>query len=1265
MLEITGAHIAQLSDEDLRGLVVRLCEAELRANALPLSSVTAGGHQNAPDGGIDVRVDLSDFTERVDFIPRAQTGFQVKCTDMPVSAILAEMRPDQCLRSSIVALAESRGAYIIVSSQGSASDSALLDRRNAMRDALHDCPSADELYVDFYDRERLSLWVKSFPGVEMWLRERTGSALSGWRGYGNWAYREVAESTYLLDDTCRIVSSDPSVKDQLTAVEGIDAMRQILRLPHGVIRLVGLSGVGKTRLLQVLFDNRIGSDALDPSIVVYTDLGSNPVPTPRDMLQRLVANRLRAIVVVDNCNLSTHRVLTDVATAIEGQVSLVTVEYDVSDDEPEETHVFRLEPASDSIIVDILQRAMPHVSEGARRSIAEFAGGNARIALTSARTISSRDNVGILNDSELFRRLFHQNQEVDDSLLLVAEVCSLVYSFDMGSPEGSGDELSFLAEMAGFSMSAIYRHIVRLQERDLIQKRGQWRAVLPQAIANRLAKQALGKMPEHHIVAAFQQEGRKRLLRSFTRRLRYLHDSEIACRIAGEWFAEPNLLSNPAAMDAFSVSLFENLAPLCERLALDRIQAAAESDEAAEFLSTISPQRRNWILLLRQLAYDPQLFEQAALTLAAFRCVEPEDYRIDSAKSAFVGLFHILLSGTHATAEQRLNVIRQLLGRADVHAQRCGLEALEGMLEAWHFTSSHESSFGARSRDHGWSPETPADQAHWFRSVLALLHELVFPDSPHRSRAAKMLAQRFRALWMAGVVSDELEKTAVFLAAQDGWHIGWIAIRQTLNFDSDRMPESLLERLKQLELKLHPRDLEHRVRAYVLMEGTSHIEVETSILAGGTGTQSLEAAFDVVQSIGRELALSPQILAALLPDLLRRIPGNQWACGRGLAEAISEPVVFWRQCIEVLTALPGDKRNVWLMRGFLENLQTRDPVAVNRLLDEAVDDEILASCYPILQASFAVDDQGAQRLLESLRRETAPASSYEYLKLVRLGDNIAPEVFRDIVLSVSALRGGFRIAMEILSMRLHNSSANERGVAQDLLVTGRDLLGRLVFGLDGADGNLAYAVNDLADTCLVGTDGREVAAIVCRTIVNAWAGGRHEHAYFGNLIHTLFRLHPTTALDSFFDALESDRYSNLEREFGVREGSPVEEVAPDIMIEWANRNAAVRYSQLAWEVRVVDGTGVDAWWSALAARLLEDAPNRADILSIFGERLIPTSWSGSISNAVAPQLSLVEKLTNSVDSEIASWARNQRNLLSREIDEDRRRERASSERFEW
>lgn len=73
------------------------------------------------------------------------------------------------------------------------------------------------------------------------------------------------------------------------------------------------------------------------------------------------------------------------------------------------------------------------------------------------------------------------------------------------------------------------------KRRKLVQTRSEWRAVLPHALANRLAKQALANLPQSEVMSAFQ--GHDRLLRSFSRRLSYLHDSPEACAIAQSWIS--------------------------------------------------------------------------------------------------------------------------------------------------------------------------------------------------------------------------------------------------------------------------------------------------------------------------------------------------------------------------------------------------------------------------------------------------------------------------------------------------------------------------------------------------------------------------------------------------------------------------------------------------------------------------------------------------------------------------------------------------------
>jgi hypothetical protein len=97
MFDITGEDISQLSDAELRTLVARLALAELAAQGAPLSAVTAGGDQEAPDGGVDVQVELDRPLPAPDFVQRAHTGFQVEKPDMSSAKIKAEMKPNGAL----------------------------------------------------------------------------------------------------------------------------------------------------------------------------------------------------------------------------------------------------------------------------------------------------------------------------------------------------------------------------------------------------------------------------------------------------------------------------------------------------------------------------------------------------------------------------------------------------------------------------------------------------------------------------------------------------------------------------------------------------------------------------------------------------------------------------------------------------------------------------------------------------------------------------------------------------------------------------------------------------------------------------------------------------------------------------------------------------------------------------------------------------------------------------------------------------------------
>jgi hypothetical protein len=168
--------------------------------------------------------------------------------------------------------------------------------------------------------------------------------MPGWRGYGAWALvPDEADAAYLVEDTARLKTGDKDEGDGLPVIDGINKIRETLGKPGHVVRLVGLSGVGKTRLVEALFDATLGVNSLDPSLAFYTDITSDPNPPPAGLASDLIAARTRAILVIDNCQPGVHRQLSEIARASGSTISVITVEYDIREDQPEGTDVFTLE----------------------------------------------------------------------------------------------------------------------------------------------------------------------------------------------------------------------------------------------------------------------------------------------------------------------------------------------------------------------------------------------------------------------------------------------------------------------------------------------------------------------------------------------------------------------------------------------------------------------------------------------------------------------------------------------------------------------------------------------------------------------------------------------------------------------------------------------------------------------------------------------------------------------------------------------------------
>lgn len=639
----------------------------------------------------------------------------------------------------------------------------------------------------------------------------------GWQRFDDWSNTKASiEEPYFVDNDIKVITPQNRNNSELNVVDGINAIRVKLSDGGTSVRFVGLSGVGKTRFAQALFDERIGDNNLDVRSVWYCDIGDSPNPLPEHFIEELKLKNKPFILIVDNCGQDTHANLTKKIQSTE--ISLLTIEYDVKDDLPERTDVYKLQPNSTDIIQKVIERHYPDVNDINRHKIADFSGGNYRLALAIASNIGKTDNLALLTDSELFERLFWQKGRQNEELFKVAKNFALVYSFNLEDSGEENSELDFLSNLAKVDSDTAIEAIEILKSKDIVQQRGVWRAILPHALANHLAKELISTRLVNQL-DKLTKSMPERLQRSFIKRLSYFHDLPKIKDLVTLWFSnegflgEKILTGNYDAQDLVKIRL---LSQIDEDQLLNLFERKHQLDPI--FLTRENPSFVEISHLIRALAYQEHNFAKAFHLLVYFAKDEKEDERNNSIMDLLTSLFRLRISETLANLEQKKEVLTTL------HANEENLPILLACLsKALNF---HESGYlilgsneGGRSSDYGYQPKTYDELWSWTEFLLEILNKL---DQQGITQARKIFVNNIKdIIWTCGKV-DFVKAYLEKFSERSYFSEAHTRILNILKFNEEELntnaPELLLD-LENLERSLRPTkdNLTELIKSYILV----------------------------------------------------------------------------------------------------------------------------------------------------------------------------------------------------------------------------------------------------------------------------------------------------------------------------------------------------------------------------------------------------------------------------------------------------------------
>ncbi|MFB2865691.1 hypothetical protein [Aeromonas sp. MdU4] len=1281
IFDIEKDELLRLSDTQLEELIARLAEAEISVNGHSPAYVHWSGSINAPDGGIDVHVKVPVEQMSTGFIERPDTIFQAKKYPMPRAAITSEMTTDGALSPTISKQAAKGGSYIIVSLGDNCSPPMKEDRLQAMQYAVADDPSYSNIHLDFYDRSKLVQWLRQHPSVMLWAKSILGQGYSGWQPYGAWS-NPPQGSVDTLISAPGVTINLPSEKGQKLAIQdAIGPMRELIRSTNKAVRITGLSGVGKTRIVQALFDETVGTDALDRTIAVYVDTGESPDPSATAMLDRLIAEGRRAIMILDNCPSELHTLLASKVTANGSQVRLITVEYDIKEgDRPQFTEVIHIETVGPEVAEQLLFRRFPDIGRNNARRIAEFSDGNARVSLAIAERVEVGESLALLSDAQIFNRLFEQRNNPDDGLREQAEILSLVYSFSVLSAEEGQNELEVLGAISGYSVSQLFRATSKLSERHIVQKRAHWRAILPHAIANRLAALALDSIPVDQLRVTFETAGRQRLLMSFAHRLGLLHDHPMAKEIVECWLQPDGLLGRLTELNDISERMLNYIAPVAPEALLDRIETVLTTFDIQDNATSDNLHTATMINLLQLLAYESRAFERCIRLLIHVADYEKDIDSNNSLIKQITNFFQAYLSGTHATLEQRIAIMNECFSSDVPRRIALGFKMLATALED-RCTGFGINAFGARPRDYGLHPSHD-ELVEWRSTFIDKALQLGISGNPALEVPARqIMANTFRGMWSQQAIREKLIDAARTLHAHRPWGDGWKAVRSTIYFDHTERKnannvESIPDNLAALEKELEPHDLIPAILTYVFSKGQDYWALDTHCDRYDTNkySEARKRLEDKALQLGEEFAISGHKLDELGPNLFSNgwMP-NIYAFGRGLAKGGHDLRAGWQQLVKQLEPLPWVGINFAVFGGFIKEVDAVESVLVQELLDFCAQHPVLRHALVYLHPWGKFTEFDLERCMMLLDAPDIDPNMYEPILWRDEYASLPRARILELAMRLLSKPGGSDVVLEALSMRLHD---------KDVMV---DTLGPdfRQIGLRAAILNLPKDHNDLG-----GTRGYNMECVI--NAVLRYGGNDAEKQewldaifvvvdqHYGyvnsceSAIDTTAALMPVEFLNRVFEgsAEQQERRQFFVCHSGYRQ-SPLAKINVDQLITWCRaRNDTNVWVSIAWSINLWEPSeeAEGGQMSESALRLLEASSDPVVVLETFAERVTPLSWSGSRAEVMQSRAKAIRKLVEHERADISTAAQtvstNLVQLIERQKEREQREDMEYEQRFE-
>ena len=731
-------------------------------------------------------------------------------------------------------------------------------------------------------------------------------------------------------------------------------------MPRSVCRIVGPSGIGKSRLTLEAPGPAEGEDAAGcflGDLVLYaveSEAGSEAI---NGVVQTLADDGQRAIVVVDRCAPETHQILAGMVLRRSSRLSLVTIDDEVPVGMLDRT-TFKVPEAPSSVTEVIVNQVSPGLLHEDRRRLERFSRGFPKIAILVGQAWTESRPIAHATDDDLTEAFILGRRPQERDLLLKS--AALLATFGLVKVEHpDGDQLGEIASRGRDLTTADLRAAVRrLIDRGVVQRRGKAITLEPRPIAMKLAERQWREWSREEWDIVLANDANPDLKVLAAQQLTWINTTETApkvvhhvCRFGGPFDGIEGIsrTGHAEVLSALAEVDPEAVAGQIERC-LDDVEDLSEVEGDV---------RRHLVGALDEIAFHPDSFEHGARLLLRVAVAENETWG-NNATGQFEDLFPLLLGNTAADGDARLSVLDEAAETNDARQRAIVVEALIAGSGMDHFSRflGPESHGSLES----WRPATDKEAASYVQGCATRLAEFAARDDEAGRNARAGLGRNLRGLVGSGfidVVETAVRQTG---AAVGYWPEALEGLGHFLRYDADKTGQEAANRVRTLIAELTPESLESRVR-FLVTEMPWDYPTDEDLDFETRDRRRVEA----VRALAVELVRQPALLEGVLPRLSRGGQRMAYAFGEAVAGHADSPLDWLEPIILAVVETPEGKRNYNLLSGYIAGIAEDSPDIVEALKRRAAQSPDLAPALPLVCARLGITSSDIDLVIGALR----------------------------------------------------------------------------------------------------------------------------------------------------------------------------------------------------------------------------------------------------------------------------------------------------------